>query len=160
MPGTMESRRWTVSPPTFRAARPVGATTWTFLVDSPRNLRTRVDLPVPALPVRKTLRPSRIARRADENSSVISMPVAADSGGVVVVLMDSSVGGLGEARCGSVLPVVPDLVPSVLGHLAGDLRGSVARPDGDGPVGGDHPRPRGEPPGGACPENSPERRPR
>src|SRR5699024_6602658 len=123
-------------------------------------LRTRVDLPVPALPVRKTLRPSRIARRADENSSVISMPVAADSGGVVVVLMDSSVGGLGEARCGSVLPVVPDLVPSVLGHLAGDLRGSVARPDGDGPVGGDHPRPRGEPPGGASPENSPERRPR
>src|SRR5699024_12310405 len=106
-------------------------------------LRTRVDLPVPALPVRKTLRPSRIARRADENSSVISMPVAADSGGVVVVLMDSSVGGLGEARCGSVLPVVPDLVPSVLGHLAGDLRGSGAPLDGEGSDGRDAASSRG-----------------
>ena len=49
-------KEWMVWPPTFTAARPVGARTIAFSSELKISWRSSVVLPVPARPVRKMLR--------------------------------------------------------------------------------------------------------
>ena len=65
-----------VKPSTLSAAMPVGATVTARLCVSLRKWRIRVDLPVPARPVRNTLAPAWSSARARSNSSVTVIPAA------------------------------------------------------------------------------------
>src|SRR3990167_7549168 len=54
-PGGKRKKEWIVWPPTFSAATPVGASTTTFFFEFSFKYFKKVDLPVPARPVMKTL---------------------------------------------------------------------------------------------------------
>ena len=56
-PGISLKNEWIVWPPTLRAATPVGARTTIFFLEVSLNSLSRVDFPVPALPVMKKLSP-------------------------------------------------------------------------------------------------------
>ena len=85
----MPHQRCTVVPPTFRAAIPVGAVTATAMSLSrahSRNRPSRVDLPVPACPVRKTF-PPVVAQARNRASGVgLKLSMSSITGQVVVVI--------------------------------------------------------------------------
>ena len=67
--------RCTVWPRTLRAATPVGARITGLPRVVARQCSSRVDFPVPALPVTKRFRsPASMSSRARANSGLISMP--------------------------------------------------------------------------------------